>query len=576
MNYYYLICFILAVIGTLIFKWRWNRDTNVNITFIFLFIPISEIGYLMFSISSNVEEALLANKIIYLGGVFLITFMTFCILNLTDIKFPKIVQLLMMTASCVIYAFVLMIGINEYFYKSATYTRVDGYVVLTKVYGPVHTMFYALVAVYSLMGIGLLTYSIFNRKSMMSYRTTLLFLAAEIISVISFFFGRLFLQKVEILPATYVLFQVIFLIIMERTGLYDISITEAFAMIDKAENGFIALDRKRKFLGANVTARRMFPILANQLVDEPFRINKEPLSKVTGWLDEYEKMVRAGKTEVLKNTGEMSFQIEHHDRYYQFIINYIREDRRVKGYQVVIVDETQERKYTTLLETYNEELSREVEEKTEHIQEIQDKMVLGLAEMVEGRDLSTGGHIKRTSQGIRILMDEMLKDPDSGVDKIFAKHMIKAAPMHDLGKITVDDKILRKEGRFEDWEFEQMKTHAPRGAEIVKKVLEGIEDPEFEKIAENVAHYHHERMDGSGYPDHLKGEEIPYEARIMAIADVYDALVSKRCYKEKYSFEKAFDIIEEGMGTQFDENLNKYFLAARPRLEEYYSSLEDE
>ena len=196
--------------------------------------------------------------------------------------------------------------------------------------------------------------------------------------------------------------------------------------------------------------------------------------------------------------------------------------------------------------------------------------------MVEGRDFSTGGHIKRTSQGVKFIIDEMLEDPECRVDKHFKTLMVKAAPMHDLGKIAVDDKILRKEGKFEPWEYEIMKTHAAKGAEMVKKILTDVEDPEFELLAENVAHYHHERMDGSGYPDHLKGEEIPYEARIMAIADVYDALVSKRCYKDKYSFEKAFEIIEEGMGTQFDESLNKYFLAARPKLEAYYSSLEDE
>ena len=190
--------------------------------------------------------------------------------------------------------------------------------------------------------------------------------------------------------------------------------------------------------------------------------------------------------------------------------------------------------------------------------------------------MSTGGHIKRTSEGIRILMGEMLRDPECHVDKKFARYMIKAAPMHDLGKIAVDDKILRKPGRFEPEEFEQMKIHAARGAEIVHKVLEGVEEPEFAAIAENVAHYHHERIDGSGYPDHLKGDEIPFEARIMAIADVYDALVSKRCYKDSMSFEQAFSIIEEGMGTQFDEDLNKYFLAARSKLESYYSSLENE
>ena len=127
--------------------------------------------------------------------------------------------------------------------------------------------------------------------------------------------------------------------------------------------------------------------------------------------------------------------------------------------------------------------------------------------------------------------------------------------MHDLGKIAVDDAILRKPGRFTPEEFEIMKTHASEGAKIVHQILDWTDDYEFHIIAENVAHYHHERWDGSGYPCGLAGEDIPFEARVMAIADVYDALVSKRVYKDSMSFEQADAIILSGMGSQFDPSL---------------------
>ena len=143
-----------------------------------------------------------------------------------------------------------------------------------------------------------------------------------------------------------------------------------------------------------------------------------------------------------------------------------------------------------------------------------------------------------------------------------------------MGKIAVDDEILRKPGRFTPGEFEVMKTHAAEGARIVHEILKDTDDDAFHILAENVAHYHHEHWDGSGYPDHLSGEEIPLEARIMAIADVYDALVSKRVYKEKMSFEKADAILREGMGSQFDPALAPVYLAARPKLEAYYAALE--
>ena len=172
---------------------------------------------------------------------------------------------------------------------------------------------------------------------------------------------------------------------------------------------------------------------------------------------------------------------------------------------------------------------------------------------------------------VRILVDAIKETGSLDLSDEFCENIIKAAPMHDLGKIAVDDMILRKPGRFTPEEFEKMKAHAAEGARIVKQILIDTDDEEFKRISENVAHYHHERVDGSGYPDKLKGDEIPLEARIMAIADVYDALVSKRVYKESFSFEKANSIILEGMGTQFDLSLRKCYEIARPRLEEYYS-----
>ena len=162
-----------------------------------------------------------------------------------------------------------------------------------------------------------------------------------------------------------------------------------------------------------------------------------------------------------------------------------------------------------------------------------------------------------------------------GLTEEFCKNMIQAAPMHDLGKIAVRDAILIKEGKFEKDEYEEMKNRAAEGARVVDMILEGTENEAFHKLAVNVAHYHHERIDGSGYPEGLKGDAIPIEARIMAVADVYDALVSKRVYKDKFSFEDADKIMMESMGKHFDKRLERYYVLARPRLEEYYKNMGD-
>ena len=229
-------------------------------------------------------------------------------------------------------------------------------------------------------------------------------------------------------------------------------------------------------------------------------------------------------------------------------------------------------KLVVMQKNYNDDLQKEVELKTERILALHNQLILGIAMMIEGRDNSTGGHIRRTSKAIEILIEEIRKDDDFALTEEFCNNLIKAAPMHDLGKITISDAILCKPGKFTPEEYEVMKTHAAQGAKILHNILAESDDLKFKELAENVAHYHHEHFDGTGYPCGLKGEEIPLEARIMAVVDVYDALVSKRTYKERYSFDKANEIIVSLMGSQFDPRLNKYYQKARTKLESYYLS----
>ena len=268
------------------------------------------------------------------------------------------------------------------------------------------------------------------------------------------------------------------------------------------------------------------------------------------------------------------FHFNSDDKIYLVDINYLYDGTKKRGYQLFITDDTQSQKYIDLLNKFNTNLQNEVDLKTNHIVEMHNQFILGMATMVESRDNSTGGHIRRTSDIVRILIEEMTRKNELQLSAEFCKDIIKAAPMHDLGKIAVDDAILRKPGVYTGDEYEIMKTHTSEGAKIVHKILEETDDAEFRLIAENVAHYHHEYWDGSGYPEGLKGEEIPLEARIMAIADVCDALISKRFYKEGMNFEEADKIIMEGMGKHFDKRLEKYYLAARPKLQAYYNQSE--
>ena len=197
--------------------------------------------------------------------------------------------------------------------------------------------------------------------------------------------------------------------------------------------------------------------------------------------------------------------------------------------------------------------------------------MLSLADMVENRDSNTGGHVKRTSDVVRILVEDIQANQYFPLSDELAKDIVRTAPMHDLGKVSIDSSILNKPARLTLEEFAIMKTHSTISGQMVMILLEGMEEEHLVETAYHVARYHHERWDGKGYPEGLVGEMIPLEARIMAVADVYDALVSKRVYKEPMSYEKAAQIMQEGMGTQFDPNMHLVFLSCRSRLEHYYS-----
>ena len=207
-----------------------------------------------------------------------------------------------------------------------------------------------------------------------------------------------------------------------------------------------------------------------------------------------------------------------------------------------------------------------VERQGEIISKLQNGLILVLADMVESRDKCTGDHVRKTAAYTDVIMRELKKEgvyTDQLTDE-FMYDVVNSAPLHDIGKIQVSDVILNKPGKLTNEEFEIMKTHTIAGAEVLQHAMNTVseEDSGYLKEAMNLAHYHHEKWDGTGYPCGLKGEEIPLSARIMAVADVFDALVSKRSYKDGFPFEKAISIIEEGSGTHFDPQIAAAFVRA--------------
>jgi putative two-component system response regulator len=229
------------------------------------------------------------------------------------------------------------------------------------------------------------------------------------------------------------------------------------------------------------------------------------------------------------------------------------------------------------LQDFNENLEEKVEQKTQEIVALQNGLLDTITTLVEYRDDDTGGHINRTQAYVEVLV-KYLQEHNIYSEDISGwslEFLFKATRLHDVGKIAISDVILNKPGKLDDLEFSVMKTHAELGYKMLKKVEESSGTNDFIYHGQYFALYHHEKWDGSGYPNKLVGLDIPLQGRLMAIADVYDALRSKRPYKAKFSHEEAKNIIVGGSGKHFDPVLINAFLECEEQFIKISSNVEE-
>jgi hypothetical protein len=218
---------------------------------------------------------------------------------------------------------------------------------------------------------------------------------------------------------------------------------------------------------------------------------------------------------------------------------------------------------------YNDLIQEDIQEKTaanqSRMYHMRERTISAMSRLIESRDIQHGEHVSRVSDFVGTLAEDARRDGvyAEALDDGFIERLRMMAPMHDIGKVTVSDRILTKPGKLTEEEYECVKLHAAEGGRIIREVMSGVAEEEYVSLASEMAMYHHERWDGKGYPAGLSGEDIPLAARIMAIADVFDALISERCYREAFSREQAFEIIRQGAGTQFDPRLAAVLLNHR-------------
>ncbi len=559
MTTYYAVMAILALVNLIFFLMVFReKKMNYYILAILALITISNAGNYVMATADSLGEAFIAKKIYYVGGCFIPPVILIVIFKMCNIDIRKWMENILLLYSFLVYGMVLTIGHNDLYYTGASLIKDGDATAIIPEYGVTHSLFYVLLYGYLLIGIAVLIYSLKN-KNTVSRKNLWALIGLEVVTIVVFLVFRVINPDLEVAPLTYVIDGWILLYLNRRVTMYSLE-DNIISFLDKQDDyGYIMFDKHRNYLGANDLAVSILPELALCKIDRPITGYKT-LDFLQIELDEFEEL------------DDALFQLDKDEEHYEGHINQIWYADRGVGYVFEIENATDRYKYTKLLAEYNDNLKDEVESKTEHIRNIQSKVLLGMANMVENRDGNTGGHIKRTSHVIEILINTIREYNLFTLDESFCNAVIKAAPMHDLGKIGIDDKILRKPGRLTDQEFAVMQTHAARSGELVESILKDVEDEYFVSVAKNMARHHHEKWNGAGYPDKLKGEDIPMEARIMAIADVYDALVSKRCYKEAMSFEQAYEVMMESMGSHFDPQMEEIYLKSREKLEEYYSS----
>ena len=530
LHFLYTGIFLLSVVYLIILIACFREHISIYYVLLFCSILLYNFGTMQIQSAHTLEAAIFANQTIYLGASVSSFFMFMCIADLCKIKIKQLYQAIFLIYGCILFTLISTIGVNGIYYRHVQLVESHGVSLLVKEYGPLHTL-YPLYLIVTLSLCFVLIINSFKRKRDVSYRTSGLLLSLMLITCLTYIVEKSLHLPIELMPFSYVLGQAGLLLLLRKISLYDVDGLSRESLAISHSYGFVLCDTNGRYLGSDEDAKLWFPEIASLPLDMPFPEENTPfLQQISRWLREEDnhESVYFGTGDVIV---EASYSVLHHHKHHNVICIELRDD-------------TQQQKYNQLMKQYNENLEQAVKEKTQRLRHVQEDIIISMASIVENRDGNTGGHIRRTSDIVKIFVDHLLKEqPSMGITPEFATRMIKAAPLHDFGKIAIPDYILNKPGKFEPDEYEKMKEHSAKGAVIVEQILQNVDDTSFRELSVNVAHYHHEKWNGEGYPEKMAGENIPLEARVMALADVFDALVSKRVYKEKFDYDKAFTII---------------------------------
>ena len=508
-------------------------------------------GYVLFLMTENKDAAMTALKMEYLGGSCFYFFFVLFLWAYQKIKLPEFLVYIWGMFECILVGIYWQDDLRKAWFGKIVFEQDKNvsYVTAQMEQSALYMIRYYVLSFFLLVGLFYGFFALVQKKVEIEKENRGKLAVAQLIILSSLGVQFWMSPAVDIVPICSSLSILSVVVSIHMDGFFGIKDWGYVWLFEEMEDIYIAVDCFFGFIDANPSAKAIFPQL---------RQKKEGESV---------------DADIIHIFSAEKSVYKVNDKFYERNITEIINNGKLAGHTILLRDITEQQQHLEWVKNYNARLEQEVYEKTRHIQLVQDSIITGIASVVASRDNSTGDHVKRAKAVVKIVAAKLAESSELELKKEFLETVIKVAPMHDLGKVAIDDRILRKPERLTNEEYEMMKSHSVEGARVIRKVLAEVDDETMTKIAINVARYHHERWDGKGYPEGLVGEQIPIEARIMALADVFDALASKRYYKEALSFEQVFGIIEEGLGTQFDPVLGKLFVDCRPQLEELYQKM---
>lgn len=536
-NIYVLIQVIGCVILTLeLIYVSLQKPSNLQKHFIIILLMfiISFLGYLIELIADTKMGSFIGCSLGYVSKPFAMVANMFLLCEYANIKIKKP----FIIAIIVFFIFLsLMEMTNPLHYQYYSYVEYDP----TKIGSPLkvgHGLFWYIYMAASFLIFfaysGIVFYEFKQSKTKQAKQmAVLLFFVAlfAFVGLFLFIFGLTYNYDTTLFGM--MLSSLMFLILLTKYRMFDALTTAQNKALNENGDGLLVLDARLALTYYNDTASEILPEL------------KENMGRTTEHIiiSELDKL----------NTKEPIFI---KDKVYELVV-----DEDYVGRRKILIGKSYIFKDITEHYYRGENLKKEVNKVTSKLVSLQRNALVAFAGIVEARDGNTGEHIKNVSTGAYLIARELKNNPNyKGLDDKYIEMIRECAPLHDIGKVYISDSILLKPGKLTPEEMEVMHTHPQKGYEIIEQAVKQIEEPIYVKTCQEIALGHHERWDGTGYPKKLKGDKIPLSARIVAVADVYDALRMKRSYKDAYSKEKAIEIIKEETGTHFDPEIVEAFL----------------